>query len=231
MLLHSTYYFRYRAVGYSNYRLVFNSAIAGIALGFLSLLTIRVVSEWSWLREPIGIWKSLVPFEYSGTAAGALLLAPAIALFTNLVCGRDRAAELVIEKHGSALLKLFFLSQQEKSSVMVTLGSGKVYIGTVTLSDNLDPTHVTLLPSVSGYRDPDTQEFSLTTTYERIYGAIKEARKNPKLEHSPFRRMRVSDFQIVIPIGDVRQATPFRTNVPQTAFQLERFHESLHDMT
>ena len=59
--------------------------------------------------------------------------------------------------------------------IAISLESRKVYVGFVT--DTLEPgedSYITILPTFSGYRDPDTLEFNLDYSYDAVIGQLGE---------------------------------------------------------
>jgi hypothetical protein len=80
--------------------------------------------------------------------------------------------------------------------VSVTLSCKKVYIGYVLSTPNLSPQEqfVGILPVVSGYRDKDTQDLTITTNYGP---AISSGVTPPE------------DFEVTIPLASIEIASLF----------------------
>jgi len=68
---------------------------------------------------------------------------------------------------------MLMLAQENGAPVLLTLNTGKVYIGlVVTITDPaFDPAVMTILPMFSGYRD-DLGRMALTTDYESVYASL-----------------------------------------------------------
>ena len=66
---------------------------------------------------------------------------------------------------------------------MITTKSNKVYVGYITnVSEPLKNSHITILPSMSGYRDKETQVFKITTDYTDTLEDYFKDNKTNKLE-------------------------------------------------
>jgi hypothetical protein len=162
------------------------------------------------------------PIQYSGISSFALglglVLTGALNWFGRRTGTSDRVGERTILIYGSQLEKLLYRSLIEKKRVMVSLKSGKVYIGRVlemiTPESNKD---FLLLPVKSGYRD-DKQRLTITTSYDEAYKDIQD--NEPEFIEI------ISDFGIVIPIPDVLSATLYREDVHAKYFGDEESVES-----
>ena len=94
---------------------------------------------------------------------------------------------------------------------MITLSSGKVYIGRVVTSlAPEDNRSFELLPIKSGYRQADNQRLEITTHYDDAYKNIFAK------ETDPFDV--IADFGVVIPVKDVVSATLFRGDINRKYF-------------
>ena len=94
---------------------------------------------------------------------------------------------------------------------MITLSSGKVYIGRVVTSLAAeDNRSFELLPFKSGYREADNLRLEITTHYDEAYQKIFES------EGDPFEI--VADFGVVIPVKEVVSATLFSGDIYQKYF-------------
>ncbi len=98
-------------------------------------------------------------------------------------------------------------SAQRPTTVEIALNSGKTYIGYATVSgifqrDATEP-DIALLPVVSGYRDKDTQELKLTTSYGRYYNEIR--RHHPGADRSTS----LEDMRVILPLSEIRSARLF----------------------
>lgn len=233
--IHLTYITRFRAQGLSKYRLLFESAFAGMIWLLASYILIRVALRVNALPDDwLVAWKQYAPFSYGGTALGSLLLSFLVPLVINLAINRDRSVEFAVRRQGDDLMLLVAEAQKKTKearqaeearelvnedgapmdgTVMITLDNRKVYVGYVTLSRNLRPEmpYLVLLPTVSGYRDANTLEVHFTDRYTAVYRKIDAG-------EPPFDKLSARDFQIVIPTSSISAATPFSEYVPMDMF-------------
>jgi hypothetical protein len=107
--------------------------------------------------------------EWVVTAIYSLAIGPICAFLLNLVTPRRWAARRSI----GPLDRMLMLAQENRAPVLLTLNTGKVYIGlVVTITDPaFDPPVMTILPMFSGYRD-DLGRMALTTDYEAVYASL-----------------------------------------------------------
>lgn len=93
-----------------------------------------------------------------------------------------------VEGSDEPQIRMLFLASELRKSVMATMKSGKVYVGTV--SNSVDPTlpdrYLRILPVLSGYRDPQNKKVTFTTEYTEIHRQLEafranDARKAPAL--------------------------------------------------
>ena len=84
------------------YRLLFESAIAGVCLSAISRILILLLKVLPLGLRSKQMWDELSPFPFSGTAIGALLLGFAIVLIANRVWNEEWAKGKVLERYGNA---------------------------------------------------------------------------------------------------------------------------------
>lgn len=102
------------------------------------------------------------------------------AIFSQLRSrARLAAVALYVKKSNDAMLRTVFRALMLKKIVMVTLKSGKVYIGEPLVPDP-DParafTSLRILPVASGVRAKGTKKVQLTTMYSALDSEIKRLR-------------------------------------------------------
>lgn len=194
-------------------RLLFYSALWGaLFLGLSFLLSIFLVPYNETLTRLRYWWaNNTPPIKFFGISSCALLLGVAGHFVLNRLWPFSRLwtekkeGVRAIKEYGSELEKLLLTSLENRKHVMVTLKTGKVYIGRV--ANSLSPkedTHFMLLPSNSGYRD-EKHRFRSTIDYDKIYTAIAQA----VTEYKPI----IADFGVVIPISEVLSASLYRRHV------------------
>lgn len=200
LFIHIAHFFRFGAQRADGYRLLFQAAIAGVALsifGRLVELLLALTPFGHWFEN---YWQIFSPFPYSATSALSLLMGPAFALLVNLFINKEKAKALELRSNGSFFLRLLDEAANEKRLISVTLDSRKWYVGWVVESPNLDPheQYFRLLPFISGYRDKDGLEPRRTVYYEGV------------LRDSTIDR---SEFVITLPLKDVKIAGFFNDEI------------------
>jgi hypothetical protein len=213
LFFHICYYTRFRAQRLENYRLVMESAAAGLVLFLCSRFVIVFLGSthigWLWLA---GRWltmvaESVAPFEYSGTASGAFLIGVFLAIAINCLVSKTKAKRRVMRRHGSAFYRLLNEAEIAKRPIAVTLDNRKWYAGHVAELPNLDPLeqYFRILPSLSGYRD----DKSMKVTISVYYNLLAESGVD------------TSQYVITLPLAAVKIASFFDLNLYQTYFALD----------
>ena len=200
LFIHLTHFFRFGAQRLDGYRLLFQSAIAGICLSAFARLIDLLIDRTSIGASTHVLWAWFSPFSYSAVSALALCLGPAFALLINLFVGRERAKNSEIRRNGNLLTQLLNRAGKEKLLLSITLDSRKWYVGWVVESPNLDPQefYFQVLPFISGYRDKDTLETVRSVFYQDV---LQDAALDPE------------QFYITLPLKDVKIASPFNDDV------------------
>lgn len=169
------WYFKFRVQRLDGYWLLLESSIAGVVfltIGRACVLSIEKLPGGFWLRDWWGLFS---PFPFSGTAAASLCVGLVTPSLVNGISGWfggiERVRSLAIQRHGTDLDKLLNTAIQSQRKVSLTLSSRKWYVGYVSRAPNLSPREawVSILPIMSGYRDPETLETEVTTDYIPIY--------------------------------------------------------------
>lgn len=117
--------------------------------------------------------------EWVVTALYSLIIGPLCACLLNVVTPRQWAARRSV----GPLDRLLLRTQEERAPALLTLNTGKVYIGLVqSITDpEFEPPVITILPMFSGFRD-DLGRMVLTTDYEAVYASLMgSARTVPNL--------------------------------------------------
>lgn len=209
--VHFCHYFRFRAQRQDGYRLLLESAFAGVLLiGFARVIVLFLISLPQLLEFRNG-WAQFVPLPYSGNAVGAFLLGMVAPFVVNLVVTEVDAKDLVLSGHGNALFRLLHESVKNNRPIAVSLDTRKWYAGYVTQSPNLDPQeqYFSLIPILSGYRDMNTLTVKDTVLYTPAY---EENDKNR--------------FSITIPLAAVKGANLFDQAVYEKFFMEEDSDDS-----
>ncbi|MBE2187662.1 MAG: hypothetical protein IAE99_12900 [Rhodothermales bacterium] len=202
LLLRRLHFTRFRLARLDTQRLLIWMAIAGVLLvAAAGLLVLVLAALWP---IPGHMWHGIVPFPHSGKALGAFLLGVVAPSLINRLpwFSLDEADEWgrrAVRDYGNEVEHVLLRAQQQASPVMVTLGSGKVYVGMVERNPNLeiDRRYLRLIPIVSGYRNKETHR----VTFDTNYSLIKEMSEDPE---SPFHDVLHKDFDIVMPLAEVK---------------------------
>lgn len=209
--IHRTYLFRFRSYGLDNYRLIFESAAVGILALMVSHALTRLGLAVDGLAESIRLWKVFAPFPYSGSASGALILGLTLPSLVNRIWGKQESSRSAIHGYGNDLERMFHKAWEkgEAGPVLITLASRKVYVAWITLSPNLKPSmpFVTILPTMSGFRDKDNLMITYTTSYLPVYERLRKE------------NMSASAFELVIPTSSIVSASPF-SDLPAEYFAM-----------
>ena len=201
--------FRFDSRRFSGQRLLFHSAVAGVGLLVAALLLTRLLN----LFLPVAgeTWRTYTQLSvpYAGTSALAFLLGCVAWWPLNKLFFKKRKEERrAIEMNGDYLEMLLDGALRNTVPVSLTLLDGKVYVGLIT--SNFDPAfdrkHIRLLPTLSGYRNSETKEVTFTHNYSSILQSVKN---NPE----QFQNVDEDQFEIVIPVAEVRSAKYFNPEV------------------
>ncbi len=198
------YYTRYGMLRDSGYHVLFKSAFSGCLL-FAGAYLIIVLLPNPYLSCISEIWKSYVPFDYSGTVVLSFLLGIILPLAINLFYGKEKAMRRTARESGNLIELLIRENNESGQLVELSLRSGKSYIGFVLESGiaRHGESDVALLPLKSGYRKEDTRELEITTDYAPVLWQ--------SLEESP--SLVYEDFRIVIPMSEIVTARIFDPDV------------------
>lgn len=188
------YFFVYtwRLTAYSTQRveghhLYFRAAFCGVIFFALALLIRRILlDDATYARIDAELIRYVTPVlkddsstphpadqqhraEWVVTAIYSLVIGPLCALLFNLITPRRWAARRSV----GPLDRMFMAAQESRAPVLLTLSTGKVYIGlVVSITDPaFDPPVMSILPMFSGYRD-DLGRMALTTDYESVYASL-----------------------------------------------------------
>jgi hypothetical protein len=200
LFIHIAHFFRFAAQRLDGYRLLLQSAIAGICLVCLGRVIIELLGLPDFGVSVLKVWNRFFPFPYSAETSLSFALGPVSAVIVNLFIGTERAKSREITRHGNALIRLLHRAAEESLLVSVTLENRKWYVGWVTESPNLDPQELyfRLLPFTSGYRDKDSLETYRTVYYQNV---LEDQSLDP------------DRFFITLPLKDLTVASLFDPDV------------------
>ena len=189
---------RYSLPRETGYHVVFQSAIAGVVLFVIArLLVVLANAVTPAIAE---CWNTIVPLDYSGTAAGTFILAAILPLILNRFSRFDRfkARQKAAEAAGDQISLIIDQAMLEGRFVELSLASGKSYVGSPIQGTfgHRDGGDVALIPIASGYRDNDSRDLVMTTNYA------------PAIEHQLSDRA-LDDLKVAFPMRDIVSARLF----------------------
>lgn len=206
---------RWHAYRADKERLLLYAALAGVVfLGAAFVLrSIPPFIPCSSLLCPPTWWDAHIGFPHSGVATCAFILGALgwwpvnrIADLIYKADGGSRRHEFarVVRDHGGPLEQMLLRAMNEDKAIMITLKSGKVYIGGLAASftPEKDKT-ISLLPTKSGYREAEFQRLVLTTHYDEAYQRIAmDFRDNEDVATEM-----IGAFGVIIPIAEILSCT------------------------
>ena len=134
LFIHLTHFFRFAAQRLDGYRLLLQSAIAGICLVCIARVIIELLGLSDFGVSALNVWNRFFPFPYSAETSLSFGLAPAFAGSVNLFISTEKAKSREISRHGNALTR-----PCERQNSAVTLCSGSaVFIRTAFLALSVD---------------------------------------------------------------------------------------------
>lgn len=210
--IHSFSYTRMRSQALDGYRLLLESAIAGLWFGIAARLIAFLLSRF--LPGLERTWLEIAPhYDYLGTAIIAAALGVLSArplnwfLESTGILRVEAARRRAVEQAGSRIHILLQTASNEERPVAFTLDNRKVYIGLVTGAPGLRPTDtsLTIIPFLSGYRETETMNLVFTVDYLRVY---EEQQLDPR------------EFQLAVPVSAIKTVGFFDPAV-YAAFNVE----------
>ena len=193
---------RYSLPRETGYHVVFQSAIAGVALFFVARLI--VVPAATYAPAFAESWKTIVPIDYAGTAAGTFLLAAILPWILNKLSRFDRfeARQKAAEAAGDQISLIIDQAMLEGRFVELSLANRKSYVGSPVQGTfgHRDAGDVALIPIASGYRDKDSRDLVITTNYA------------PAIEDQ-LSELALDDLKVAFPMRDVVSARLFDQNL------------------
>jgi hypothetical protein len=201
---------RYGALRSENYRLLFLAAEFGLyllilaaVLRYLFLIFGAAIPSVSYVDH---LWHSIIPFDYSGTAFLAFFLGNILWWPVNWATRSTSEDEVdkSIRDKADPFEVLLKDAMRNSKPVLMTIKSGKVYVGHVVTNFNpaFDVQSVKIIPILSGYRKTEDQTISFTTDYFSLLTRIHN--QDPTVSDRD--RM---DLGTVIPVEEVRSVAIF----------------------
>ena len=192
--------FRFSTQRLEGYKLLFQSAIAGVVLSFFARLIVLAIANTDAGAWVAARWSTFSPFPFSATSALSMILGPITAIMLNLFIDADKAKEIEVRRNGNPLIRLLYRAAKERFLVSITMDNRKWYVGWILESPSLLPAerYFRLLPYMSGYRDSATLETFRTVFYEDVLNS-------PEIDKD--------ELVLTLPIDSVKMASRFNENV------------------
>jgi len=192
--------FRFGAQRLEGYKLLLQSAIAGVVLSFFARLIVLAIAPTVWGQALRQYWFAFSPFAFSATSVLAMILGPIAALILNLFIPIDKAKGMEVRRNGYPLAWLLYEAAKHHFLLSVTLDNRKWYVGWIIESPSLLPEerYFRMLPYMSGYRDSNTLETFRTVFYEDVLNT-------PEIDKD--------ELVLTLPLDAIKIAGRFNENV------------------
>ena len=208
LLLTRAHQTRNRVLWKSGYPLIFDSAIAGVALAIVAHIVVLLVD--CWLPTVGTVWAGLLPpVEHSRTLFLSLFLGWALPPILNRSYGAEdisRARLQAAEEVGDLVTLLLAESIEHQKLVEISLKNRKVYIGFAISVQPTGEADIEILPFWSGYRNNDTCELTLTNHYipviERCLPSVP-AEVDGDCAPAPAKTEQLRNFRVVVPKSEI----------------------------
>lgn len=207
---------RFRAYGLTGYRVVLEAAAAGLFFLILShiiVTSVRLRYE-AYLLPWKACWREYAPFPYSASTLGSILLAFLFFIALNLLIRPQRASKWVIGVFGDELMKMLQNAFYDVHPVMLTMNTGKVYVGLLDKALGLNPhmPYLSILPTLSGYRDKETLKVRFTVNYVEAYHSILNETSEYQVAAD------VDAMRVILPTETVSSARLYDDDLYQSIF-------------
>lgn len=206
---------RYSLPRESGYHAVFQSAFIGILLFFAARLLVWLANAAT--PAIAQVWKAIVPLDYSGTAAVALVIAFVLPRILNRLSRFDanEAQKKAAKDAGDWTSLIVDQAISQRRLVEFSLTSGKSYVGWPLQGTfgHRDEGDVVIAPCASGYRRKETRTLAITTYYA------------PAISKYSLGTDRLDDLRVSFPMRDVVSARLFDPEL-YALFRRDRHGES-----
>ena len=198
--------FRFKSVRLDGYRLLLHSSLSGfLLLVFAEILVELLHSRLTWFDTA---FHQAIPYQGAGVTTLAFLLSFPVCFGANLFYKVESEIDRVIDAKGDPLELMLRKSLKETKSVLISVKSGKVYVGLVTYNSSpaVSVESMKIFPVRSGYRNVNTKTVEFTTDYDAVLNKILA-------NDSAVAGIDLSDFEIVIPFREIESMTIFDPTV------------------
>ena len=207
-------------------RLLFESALYGILLTLFSGIMWVIAPHATPSPFIYQMLADIPPVPGLPLFIGALIWGLVLPFLFNLLLRKEWAAKRIIRKYGTGLENLRLESIETKLPILLTLGTGKVYVGLCldTPDPEQDNEYLRILPLLSGFRKEGTYQVVFNTSYGNVYQKIKE-KTLPKIRG---RKLKAIDFQVVIRTEEIKHASLY-SNLKHTGIFEIKKKENVND--
>lgn len=223
VLLRYTPFTRASVFRTDGHALYFMVVAASLAIAAYTAVLLHELSRIPAVGEVVGSSSlrllTLFGTEEKAQALGKVAIAavPAACLLAALfrlpvrICDSLQEQLLLSQSSISEIEEFLWMAASRSLPVMLTLGSGKVYVGTTirTAAQRDDRRWLRLEPLMSGFRD-DKHTFQMTTSYAWLHS-----------ERTKHGDLPIEDFDILIPFDDVKSAHAFDLPTYRDRFSTE----------
>ncbi len=172
-------------------RMIFTVSIWSVVLSIVFLTLYYLLLQWSFAHTIFSALNELNPMTHLGLnkSIGIFFAAYFLAIFLNLLLPYSHVLNAVVHRWADQYDTLFWHSVLErdyrKRLLLVTTTTNKVYVGYVrSIGDPIGDPFVSLVPNLSGYRDPKTHELTITTDYIRVLTSFLQNDNFTEIEES-----------------------------------------------
>jgi hypothetical protein len=216
---------RYSALRSENHKLILLAAEFGLYLLIVAAglrYLFELIAGVSPFFASVGhVWHGIFPFDYSGTTILAFFLGLTAWKPINLMLRSTEEGEVdkAIRDKKDPLEVLLKDAMRDSRAVLVTLESGKVYVGQIIANFNpaYDVQTVKISPILSGYRSIEDQ----TVTFNIDYSDLLTKVHNNDPSVSP---RDIDDLGIVIPLREIISACIFSLPMYKNFFARHNRH-------
>lgn len=220
--------FRYRLYRRKGYELFFLAATAGTILLGVSFAVSQLILSLEWGMQSYAVWKSLSPeIPYLGTSILAFVLGGTGYLWEwiDVRINSERTIVLKeVDEFGTEIELLLFQAVEDSGALLkaerddtdetrrvplfiVTLNSGKVFIGVITSAP--DPygkrSYLKLVKIASGYRT-EKHDVQVVTRYDDL---LAEAAANAE------------DFEVTVQLSSISYISPFDPDINREGWPMK----------
>ena len=162
---------------------------------------------WPACRAFAWVVRRAIPFPYSPSLVATFFLGIGAGSLSNLWWRAEPEVRRAVGDYGGDLRIFLHDRAKEGSPVSLTMKNRKVYVGLILVPPGLEePCYLTLLPTLSGYRDAQRITLVFTTAYEHVYEDLerRSGSEQGSIAHS---------FGIVLPVANIESVNRYDNDI------------------